>query len=130
MCLVFDQKDQAGAAAGCKAGYMYLFQIDSDIVQTTLFAFLDQALSAGGYNFMFRVDGVRDATDKNWYYYSKGTKTPAFAGLKWYISSDTLDGFDSLVVTNLAYPVQKAIAKTAADGVQSNDPSPLYICEY
>lgn len=130
MCMVFDQKDQAGADAACKAGYMYLFQIDSDAVQTELFSLLDQILSAGGLNFMFRVDGVRDTTDKKWYYYSKGTKTPAFAGIKWYVSSDTLDGFDSMVVTNLAYPVQKAIANTAVDAVQNNDPTPLYLCEY
>jgi len=131
VCLVFDPpQDQPGADAGCKAGYMYLLQIDSADLQTMLFAILDQALGASGVPFAFRVDGLRDSTDKKWYYYSKGAKVPAFAGLKWYMTSDTLDGSDSLILTNLAYPVQKGLMTSAIDGIPLSENSVMYICEY
>jgi hypothetical protein len=99
--------NHADASAGCTAGYMYLFQIDSAEVHTFILMIIEQIFSANGFPAMFRVDGVRDTSDNKWYYYSKGSKTPAYAGLKWLVSSDTLTGSDTMIATNMAYPVIK-----------------------
>lgn len=128
LCIVLLGMTQSDANTYCTAGYMVLFQINNAATQTALFTFLDQIFSASGYSFAFRVDGLRDTTDKNWYYFSYG-KAPAFSGLSWYMGSDTLDGLNSLVATNMAYPVQKALPSTLADGVSSSETLPV-LCEY
>lgn len=130
LCIVLVPADQPTAMSGCAAGYMHLLQIDSDFVQTFILALMDQVFSGSGYPYLARVDGVRDPADKKWYYSSKGTKVEAWAGLKWLVNSDTFTGYDTLVVTNLAYPVNKAFMKSAIDGVPSNEGNSLYLCEY
>lgn len=99
-CLITGTYTQADADSYCRSNNMVLFQIDSDNTQTQLFSFLETNLA--GSNFVFRVDGLRDEVgDNNWYYYSYG-KAPAFSGLQWILSSDTKQGLNSLIVTNMA----------------------------
>lgn len=121
---------QSDADAYCKANNMVLFQIDSDNTQQALFAFLTSAVSQDA---VFRVDGIRDEATAtggtgNWYYYSYG-KADAFAGLDWLVGADTLDGLNTMVVTNMAFPLSKAIPTWKVDGLE-----PTYefniICEY
>lgn len=119
---------QAEADAYCKADRMVLFQIDSATTQSAIFQVLNDLLTSGGWDYAFRVDGLRDLTDKNWYYYSYG-KAPAFAGLKWYQTSDTIDTHDSLVITNMAYPSTKIIQSEAVDGVPMGDKLNV-LCEW
>lgn len=119
-------QDQANAY--CKAGMMQLFQIDSATTQTAIFYVLNQLLTQSYYNYAIRVDGLRDTTSGLWYYYSYG-KTAAFAGLKWYQKSDTLTTYDSLVITNMAYPSSKVVPSEAVDGVPLGDLLPA-LCEW
>lgn len=119
---------QAEADSYCRAGQMQLFQIDSATTQTAIFQVMYDLLTSGGYNYAFRVDGMRDTTDLKWYYYSYG-KAAAFAGLKWYTTSDTIATHDSLVITNMAYPSTKVIQSEAVDGVPLGDKI-FVLCEW
>lgn len=122
---------QPEADAYCKAlgGNGLLFQIDSDDTQDSIFSILDVSLGQQGYQYAFRVDGLRDTADNQWYYYDFG-KAPAFAGLKWYMTSDTLVGFDSLVITNMAWPAAKVVQSPAVDGVQNELDKVLVLCQF
>lgn len=64
---------------------MKLFVIDSDEVQTSFFAFVLSMFGIGSStsNNVQRIDGMRDSPYGDWFYYSYGTKTPAFTGLDW-----------------------------------------------
>lgn len=105
---------------------MKLFVIDSANTQTALFKYLFPTYSS--VDTIFRVDGTRDETDGNWYYYSYG-KTSAFAGLDWLLTPDTYTGWTTMVVTNLAYPMEKVIPTFKVDGLDVNLLLP-FICEY
>lgn len=125
-CFVFGEFSQADADAYCKAGGMKLFQIDSLELQSVLFAYMEPQLE--GYDFMIRVDGLRDTTDNKWYYYSNG-KAPAFGGLEWINGPDVLTGFDSMMITNMQYPQSKIIQTFKVDGISAELQIPI-ACEY
>jgi hypothetical protein len=134
VCMMTTSMTQPEADAACKAGstagkQMLLFQIDSDDTQNSIFAVLDTNLGKNGYNYAFRVDGLRDTADGNWYYYDFG-QAPAFAGLKWYFTSDTLTGYDSLVITNMAWPANKLVQSPAVDGIQNELDLVPVLCQY
>lgn len=105
---------------------MKLFVIDTASTQSALFTYLEPKYPE--FDVYFRVDGIRDETDGNWYYYSYG-KSSAFTGLDWLMTVDTLTGWNTLVVTNMAYPMDKIIPTYKVDGL---DPTMLFpfICEY
>lgn len=125
-CFVFDTYNQADADAYCKADGMVLLDIDSLEIQSELFAFLEPQMT--GYQVAFRVDGIRESDVGNWYYYSYG-KTLAFSGLDWLTTSDTLTGDDTMVITNMAYPMAKVIQTFKVDGLDKSLLFPI-ICEY
>ena len=127
VCIVAQDMNQADADKYCKSGGMKLLQIDSAATQTSIIALLNTNFQ--GQQYYFRVDGLRDESgDNQWYYYNNG-KAPAFVGLDWYVSYDTLLGRSSLAVTNSAYPMNKLIPSYKIDGV---DPVAIYpcICEF
>jgi hypothetical protein len=135
VCLIGIAKTQSEADAACKAGStagteMKLFQIDSDDTQTAIFAVLEANLGSQGYNYAFRVDGLRDTSDGQWYYHNSGSPEPAFSNLKWYMTSDTLEGFDSLAITNMAWPASKVVPSVAVDGIQSDNDLVPVLCQY
>lgn len=106
---------------------MKFFAIDSSAIQKALFDSLYPLfLYSPAY---FRVDGIRDETNGNWYY--NNGQTLAFSGLEWLISSDTAPGFNTLVVTNMAEPMVKVIPTMKVDGFEANSYiDPFFICEY
>lgn len=137
VCMKLQYATQAEADALCRAGstagkQMLLFQIDSDDTQTSILNVMDASLGSKGYVYAFRVDGLRDTNDNQWYYYNSGSATPALATLKWYTTSDTLTGHDSMVITNMAWPAYKTVPSAAIDGIpndENNDPV-LVLCQY
>lgn len=105
---------------------MKLFVIDSDITQIALFkALYPKYLTVDA---VFTVDGTRDIPTGNWYSYSYG-QVASFAGLNWLINSDTYTGWTTMVVTNLAWPMPKAIPTFKVDGLDATLTFP-FICEY
>lgn len=128
-CFVFIEMTQSQAEAYCKAGGMTLFQIDSAETQAALFKYLQEQLPTTPA--VFRVDGLRDEPDGEWFYYANG-KEPAFDGLDWLdpvTKEDTLDGQNSLVVENMAYPMQKYSMTFKVDGLEPSIPF-LVICQF
>lgn len=125
-CFEFNTVIQSDANAYCTSNRMRLFVIDSAATQNSLFAFLKPQMS--GFAVAFRVDGIRDTTDSNWYYFSYG-KAPAFAGLSWLQTSATPTGMDNLVVTNTIYPQLTVTQDFYCDGIDVPSLLP-FICEF
>lgn len=126
-CFIQLVGNQVDANNYCIGNGMKLFVVNSAAIQTAVFA----ALLAGfGPNpVVLRADGLRDeAGDNKWYFYANG-KTPAFTGLSWLTSNDTLPGLNSLVITNMAYPMQKYNPTFKIDGLDSVTAFNV-LCEY
>jgi hypothetical protein len=124
-CFVEEPSSQASALAYCESNSMKLFIIDTDVVQNVLFYHVEPTYQSS--NKIFRVDGVRDSGDGNWYY-SSG-QTPALATLKWLISSDTYETYDYMMISNTGWPMTKLSPTFSVDGVDSETPFP-FICEF
>lgn len=126
-CLIVTVYNQVDANNYCIAQGMKLFVIDTGAIQTGLTNQLTNIIGSNDY--VFRIDGLRnEAGDNLWYYYAYG-KTLAYAGLNWLTSSDTLTGMNSLVITNMAYPMAKYNATFKIDGLDAKTAFNV-ICEY
>lgn len=109
---------QPDASTYCTSRGMKLLVINSTVVQSKLFDTLTKAVR--GIPVAFRIDGLRNEKgDGKWYFYSYG-KTPAFPGLAWLISNNTLPGYDSLVVSNTASQMKKVRPTFKVDGWKPN----------
>lgn len=105
---------------------MQLFVISDADVQTSFYAYLTTAF--GATPTMLRIAGVRDEPDGSWFNYSYG-KTPVFGGLDWLQNPDTLTGWSTMIVENIAYPLVKYIPTWKVDGVEPALGLP-FVCEY
>lgn len=106
---------------------MKLFVIESAEWQAGLFSILNEV--AQDTAVVLRVDGLKDESgDNNWYYYSNG-KQPAFDGLDWLTTSETMAGYDSLTVTNMAFPMEEVLPQFKVDGLPS-DYLFYVVCEF
>lgn len=125
-CFITTALSQSAADAYCKSHGMQLFVITDAYVQTTLFATL--TTMAAGNPVIFRVDGIRDEPNGDWFNYSYG-KAPVFAGLEWLQTLDTLTGYGTMIVENIAYPMMKQMLTWKVDGVDPTTAFP-FICEF
>jgi len=124
-CVVLDRYTQTKAVQYCKKFGLNLFQIDSEKTQKALAKYFTRELSF--LPLLLRIDGLRDEVDGKWYFYNNG-KQPAFEGLNWMFTNDTLTGDNSLVVTNFAYPFLKYKPSVRIDGMSASEK--LYVlCE-
>lgn len=101
---------------------MKFFVIDSAPVQTSLFKDLNARFPVNPK--VYRVDGVK--TNEVWLY---DGNVPAFAGLDWLIDADTLDPYNYMMVSNMAWPMMKIIPNFKVDGVDNVTPFD-FICEF
>lgn len=125
--IISPELNQSDANNYCISQGMKLFVIDTAATQKILQNALLQVLSGP---WVLRIEGLRDEKgDNKWYYSSPVGKTPAFAGLDWITSADTLTGLNTLVITNMAYPMMKYLPYLKIDGLSPTD---LFntICEY
>lgn len=93
-CAGMVDKIQDDWYTNCKSYGMKLFVIDTVMTQTL---FLNAIANNYGIAWQFFIDGKRDLTDQNWYYFSSGAKTPAFTGLIWRTSKNTSPTYDCLI---------------------------------
>ena len=124
-CVVNMTHTQSQAVSYCESNSMKLFQITDATTQNQIVTSMQTIYGA---SITFRMDGLRDTSDGNWYYNSYG-KTPVFSGLWWLTNSNTFAGSDSLTIGNMAYPNIKFRLTFRMDGVRPNIPLPI-VCEY
>lgn len=80
-CVIRSGSNHSGDYIKCKENGMKLFVINSTSTQQQVFSFLEKHFGTAKGPTLW-IDGVKD-TDGNWYYYSHGSKSPAFEGLLW-----------------------------------------------
>lgn len=117
--------NQYAADDYCRSIGMKLFVLDSEETQTSLFNELFDLLDK--YSMTFRVDGVQDDEDGLWYY--DDGKTPASSDLSWRVSSDPFLDWNTLVVTNTAFPLKVYLPTYTIDMVPAGKTCP-FICEF
>lgn len=104
VCLInFLKQTHPAAYTFCVSIGMKLLVIDSAPLQTALLNFLDTTLGVGNPAVYItpQIDGQRDVATGEWFYYSYGTKTPAFAGLDWMVGPNMTVGWDCLTTDNI-----------------------------
>lgn len=82
LCIIYEKGNYAQAIDSCEQHGMKLLMIENTNTQSQLNSTLVSAWPKGR-GIIFWIDGVKDLTDNEWYYYSSGKKTPASTNLIW-----------------------------------------------